>query len=461
VDVNINSDWEAAEQSKRAVLEQSTAVFEIGRTLRQALAGHRRVFIYGRDHLALLAEYGARLFISGGVTGHGAVFPMIALKSRKELEAAGGQGQVLLWLNFGDIENPEAKAVVASRSLGTRVFTLGSDAGEFLENITDKQIMIPSRHQVVLTEVIISLLHSLYKIASETEETAIVPASESAPKKERRTREANTADMKFWGPSEPEQTNTPPVLIPPQIVKNTEVYNPIAKASSDPAPKRKTPSQTNRKPPVSAPTAAPQNGPTPDAKGRRSAAIKTLRFRCNSCKEVITVDRRYTGKKGQCPFCLDEFIIPTQKQEGKKEAVKDPRRPSHVQSALQGIADQAKRRERRRFHRFEIKDARALFKLKGNWYENGEHIADVSLTGVGVRLVNRRADEFELDSEIVMALDFPAFMEPLRVNGRLRRVAQSPKGVQLGFEFTDFKKDAEEKLQRLMKNVALRGIPRT
>lgn len=438
MDVNIETDWKAAQQTRELLLARSgRLIFDTGRRLRQTLLGGNRVFVYGRGTLALIAEYCSRIFLSGGVTGHGQQFPMLALTSIRDLEIVGHPGEVLIWLNYSSVDNLEAKNIVDARARGVKVFVIGSSDGDFLETITDHQILIPSRHQVVLTELTLSILHSLYKVVSETEEVessvhqALAPAAVPAP--------APAPGIKFWGP-----TGDP--------TPKTEVFNPLGEA---PDPVEPLPTSIRH------PTNATKSGKRKRSKGvsrsnhdlkahdsgRRTASVKTLRFRCGSCKEVITVDRRYMGKKGQCPFCLEQFSIPASPSASQANKVIDD--------------GTGKRRERRRSHRFEVKDARALFKLRGGWHEKGELIEDVSLTGVGVRLLQRRAEDFEKDSELVMALDFPAFMEPLRMNGRLRRIEESRDGIHLGIEFTEFKKDAEKKLRRLVQNVALRGIRRS
>lgn len=435
MDVNIETDWKAAQQTRELLLARSGRnIFDTGRRLRQSLIGGNRVFVYGRGTLALIAEYCSRLFLSGGVTGHGQQFPMLALTTVRDLEIVGHEGEILIWLNYASVDNLEAKNIVDARARGVKVFVVGSSDGDFLETITDHQILIPSRHQVVLTELTLSILHSLYKVVSETEEmeSSIAP---SAP--------AAAPAIKFWGP-----TGDP--------TPKTEVYNPLG---GTPAREpEKTPSTSIRRPSTATAsgkrtrskgaTRSSQDLKTTEARGRTSS-VKTLRFRCGSCSEVITVDRRYMGKKGQCPFCLEQFSIPASKT------------PTQASEALIDIEGQGKRRERRRSHRFEVTDAKALFKLKGGWHEKGELVEDVSLTGVGVRLRQRSAKEFEPGSDLVMALDFPAFMEPLRVNGRLRRLEEDEDGIRLGIEFIEFKKDAEKKLRRLVQNVALRGIRRS
>ena len=35
-----------------------------------------------------------------------------------------------------------------------------------------------------------------------------------------------------------------------------------------------------------------------------------VRFRCGGCDDSITVDERYSGRRGQCPRCRSEFVIP-------------------------------------------------------------------------------------------------------------------------------------------------------
>ncbi|MDF1663896.1 MAG: PilZ domain-containing protein [Planctomycetota bacterium] len=436
MDVNIETDWKAAQQTRELLLARSGRnIFDTGRRLRQSLIGGNRVFVYGRGTLALIAEYCSRLFLSGGVTGHGQQFPMLALTTIRDLEIVGHEGETVIWLNYATVDNLEAKNIVDARARGVKVFVIGSSDGDFLETITDHQILIPSRHQVVLTELTLSILHSLYKVVSETEEIESSIAQTSAP--------ASAPSIKFWGP-----TGDP--------TPKTEVYNPLGEAPvKEP---EKTPSTSIRRPSTATAsvkrqrskgaTRSSHNIKAGDARGRTSS-VKTLRFRCGSCSEVITVDRRYMGKKGQCPFCLEQFSIPASKT------------PSQANEVLVDIDGKGKRPERRRSHRFEVTDAKALFKLTGGWHEKGELIEDVSLTGVGVRLLQRDADDFQQGSELVMALDFPAFMEPLRVNGRLRRIEEDEEGIHLGIEFTEFKKDSEKKLRRLVQNVALRGIRRS
>ncbi|MBX3471650.1 MAG: PilZ domain-containing protein [Planctomycetes bacterium] len=187
-----------------------------------------------------------------------------------------------------------------------------------------------------------------------------------------------------------------------------------------------------------------------------------LRFRCGGCEEPIVVEERHAGRRGQCPHCRIEFVIPrpqvdiTATQRAAvvpKGAQQAPRRPEQAQTKA----------ERRRAARITVKDALVRFG-KGDFPAAGAYhepylLEDLSLTGM--RFLGRSKD-YEVGDLLCFALDFPAFPEPVRVKGEVRRVIRLKNGAGFGagVRFVQYQGDAEARVRRLLESAPLRTVRR-
>jgi hypothetical protein len=232
------------------------------------------------------------------------------------------------------------------------------------------------------------------------------------------------------------------------------------------------------------PTPSP---PPPAAAARPTPVPGLVRFRCGGCEEPIVVEERHAGRRGQCPHCKAEFVIPkaqgdataTQRASvvGKQPAVATSgiRRgvPSGVQSGAAGGADvsgaqsrassSSSAAERRRATRILVKDALVRFGREdfpgAAGYFEPHTLEDLSLTGM--RFVGRSKD-YEIGDVLHFTLDFPAFPEPIKVKGEVRRIIRMKNGggFGAGVRFVQYHGDAEARVRRLLENAQLRGVRR-
>ncbi len=72
------------------------------------------------------------------------------------------------------------------------------------------------------------------------------------------------------------------------------------------------------------------------------------------------------------------------------------------------------------------------------------------------------AADVKVGDVLFLLLDFPAFVDKIRVQGEVRRVALLPDrtGFAVGVRFSRFLEDAQAKVRRLVENGALRGVKR-
>lgn len=571
-DVDIRHDWDESQRARADMINRRhAALFDLGRVINQAAFGGQRVFFYGTGPLAGVAHYAARFFQSGGITGAGRRYAIGSMDSIRQLESLNHKGDVLIWLSLCPGRHGEVAQISHTRTQGVIVAAVCGQPEVSLEPLTDAQVMVPSRHQVVIVEVLFSLIHSLYKIVSESDASAAMatqtfralPGSVKALPPTPAPMPSPISAQPFQGALDAAPTNTvetsrlpkmtpaplpqgfpappplpsapqPPRAEQPALTRSERRSKRKSRDASGPLPKLKdddsgeadlSPSKATKvwgraaemsasqfQDPLlrdSDEEAAARKKAKEDAKARARAKakakikaqaeerirksqamaavkntqrMKTVRFRCGACSAVIKVDRKFVGKRGQCPHCLVEFIIPEIKGPGfnslggqsrEMKVISEPttkkvspsaRLRKEKRAAL--AKKRAKKRARdkksaRRAARFEVSDARALFKFEDGWTDHPERIIDVSMSGVGIELSHADPEDFEVGDAVLLALDFPAFMKPLRVQSVLRRISEDKDQLELGFEFQDFKRDAEKKLKRLTENVALRGIRRS
>lgn len=245
--------------------------------------------------------------------------------------------------------------------------------------------------------------------------------------------------------------------------------------------------------------------PPTDPRGaqRRGGGAPTLppavfRFRCGGCEKVVTVDPRQAGKRGHCPHCRIEFIIPQ-----PRDAVAPPPGPSRGAIPVQpapgrgtgrmgttppggipspalppsparadparpwgpsGPRPRAPVKERRRATRVNVRDAvlrwgREDFPGAGDRPQEPYPLDDLSLTGL--RFMGPPQD-LKVGEIVHLLLDFPAYPDPVRVKAQVRRV-NGPDGgtpAAVGVRFVQWVGDAEVRVRRLVENAQLRSVRR-
>ncbi|MCO5166868.1 MAG: PilZ domain-containing protein [Planctomycetes bacterium] len=210
--------------------------------------------------------------------------------------------------------------------------------------------------------------------------------------------------------------------------------------------------------------AARPAGPAPTPAPAPAPAPGLLRFRCGGCEEPIVVEERHAGRRGQCPHCRIEFVIPRPQVDitATQRAAVVPRGAQQQQAPRRPEAGQSKA-ERRRAARITVKDALVRFD-KGDFpaagaYHEPHVLEDLSLTGM--RFLGR-SKAYEVGDVLCFALDFPAFPEPVRVKGEVRRVVRLKNGAGFGagVRFVQYHGDAEARVRRLLESAPLRAVRR-
>jgi hypothetical protein len=91
----------------------------------------------------------------------------------------------------------------------------------------------------------------------------------------------------------------------------------------------------------------------------------------------------------------------------------------------------------------------------------GGPLEDLSLTGCSVRQTPNVQVDLEVGDELWLGLDIPAFVDPLRLMGEVRRLAaQRTGGTSVGIRFTKHDAETQQKIKRLIDNVGLRSASR-
>ncbi|RMG13883.1 MAG: PilZ domain-containing protein [Planctomycetota bacterium] len=205
----------------------------------------------------------------------------------------------------------------------------------------------------------------------------------------------------------------------------------------------------------------------PRGVGRRRAGAAPggqFRLRCPSCGEVVLVEERHVGRKGQCPECECKFRIPAPPPGGSEplevgfDAI-ESEAPVHL-APTRRVRNRT-RRERRRSSRFRVKDALVRFGREGYPDESSYFppylLEDLSLTGL--RFVGR-CSGLEIGDVRYFAVDFPAFPSPVRFKGEVRRLIPVSEGQAAGVRFLEYVGDAEAKIRRLLEEDRLRNVRR-
>lgn len=405
--------WGECQRVRQLFVEESSgALVMLGRELKRCLEARNRIVIFGSKRLAMVAQYGGKLFRGGGFSDFGTRYDVSAFSERAELEALSGADTLVIWLSSSPADADDANALSQLAHRGAGIVAIAGAPAEFIDSLSHRTLVIPTTRAEIVSDLMVSVLHALYEVVSDV----------GRARSEAGRRSSNAApvpaSMRPWGPAAGAED----------------------KADS-PAQERAASSKERRK---SLPTGALNSGELSAGdivavvkKPTVRASLQVFKFRCGACRETITIERKYAGKRGQCPYCLAELQIPA---------------PSK--------ADSARSNERRRAMRFSVAGARAFFRLGDRWLDRGETIEDLSLTGCAVRLEILQREDFAGQKELQCALDLPAFSEPLRVKVRLRRSFERKGQLLIGLEFVDLSPEILNKIQRLHENAALRTVKR-
>jgi len=412
------NDWTTAQDCREQILSQSCeALQNIARLLAQALGTGRRVFVYGHGSLQPSARLWASLLAGGGPSGVRSSFPMFVVDSEDALEGISHSADVLLWLSLGTRSNEEIRSILAVSGRGVTVLGISGDPGDLAREICQRSLILPSHRPSVVSELCASLAHVMCRLIYED------PV-------------LSGGDAPIWGGAKRQEA-------PGDASAD---YSPIAKLRDSGViiKHRDLLADSSELEGLLADSGETilVGAESDEELSLRRPSRSEICFRCNACAELITVERRFAGHNGQCPYCLSEFVIPE-----TDETATPPSDSGHEP------------KERRGALRFPVIDAYARFDDESS-HSSAEPIVDVSLTGIGLRLAHRSLADFELGADHALLIDFPAFVEPLSAMGTLARIQEHDEGWLLGFNFENIDRACRDKLRRLQDNVALRGVRR-
>ncbi len=474
------------------------AISNAAALLVNALGGGRTLYVVGAGELALIGRSVAQAFVSGEA---GAPLRAIPLASEvahgaaasvehpivREVRAFVDRGDTLLAFTRDAQPSPIVLALDAARSKGAGTIVVCGYPGEGLIPHADAIIVVPSRRGTVIAETSLAIGHSLSRLVSRR----LGIDAPQQPKDPFESHKAHESDTERASSDEVVVAE----LIAPSGTGNVASGTGAVGASS--APKRHITSSVELVPlyvddPKAAAAAPPPN---------------TTRFKCTSCGESITVDAKFAGRSGQCPQCLNDFVIP---KSGAPDGASAPPATapsgvaavpaspsassvgSNVGGAVRRVvqnpaASSAARRgpapagapgpkpdgpvsneERRRARRVSVKDALLCF-AKGGFPDDETQPAarhaldDLSLTGLSFTAKGmKNGPPAKVGDALFVLLDFPAFVDKIKVQGEVRRVEPLPDrtGYAVGVRFSRFLDDAQAKVRRLVENDALRGVRR-
>jgi hypothetical protein len=228
-----------------------------------------------------------------------------------------------------------------------------------------------------------------------------------------------------------------------------------------------------------------------DTGSGQPAPPNSIRFRCAACGGSITVESKFAGRRGQCPECLAEFTIPRDSAPSavasSSASASRPREPHDRAQERTGESSGARRasahstrppgssfppppQERRRANRVSVIDGRIAYALDAFPGENQpplyHPLEDLSLTGLSFVVKFKSSasptPDVKVGDSLFLHLDFPAYVDKVRVQGEVRRVGLLPdrSGLAMGVRFSRFLDDAQAKVRRLVENGNLRGVKR-
>lgn len=196
-------------------------------------------------------------------------------------------------------------------------------------------------------------------------------------------------------------------------------------------------------------TPAPLSGSKPAAppSDTDSTYQTAIRFRCESCGDLVYAEGRHRGKRGKCPRCQSPFRVPDVDEELL-------------------VANEVV--ERRRAQRFRLTDCEIQYD-RGRYptgARSAPELALLDISAAGLRLIKDLPEPGELGIDLgdllFLSLDIPAFLDPIQLQAKVMRIEGSAnrRRYTVSMDFVHFHKDAAAKLQRLSDNPLLRDIAR-
>jgi phosphoheptose isomerase len=432
-------------QAARSLLEavlgtQAAAVQQAAGLVSQAFLGSNAVHLLGEGPLAHQAAYLAEALHR---PGDGRTLPARLLAERgsgldgyaRAVEAFLRPGDALLVVSAEATPRLERAAALA-RGRQAQVVCLVGPAAESLGALCDLSILIPADDPPLLAEALLGVGHALWSLV----QADLGPAQATAPLARSG---ASLSDLGVIDRDGRAPRSDDPVALEGGVL--AEAVDLALTPATDPRGRPRY-----QVPPPAAVTTAPS--------GRR--------FRCGACGDVMQVDAQHLGRKGKCPHCMAGLQIPASGGDGPEPTpievdvleAAPPTRPEAGRSRTR-----RRTRERRRSTRFNVRDTIVRFRRDaypdGRTYLEANSLDDLSLTGL--RFVGRPG-ELEIGDVLFFAIDFPAFPEPVRFKGEVRRLIPRGGGetVAAGVRFLEYVGDAEGKIRRLLEHENLRAVRR-
>jgi D-arabinose 5-phosphate isomerase GutQ len=435
---------EATRAKELLFRREATALSQAAALVGQAVGAARTLHVWGEGPLAFLARYvahrffhaeggpplRARMLAADGSPGGSAL---------REARAFVERGDVLLVLALEGARGPVAEVLDSARAQGASTVALSGYPGDGLAARADAFVIIPTRREPAVAEGLLAITNVLERLVARRLGIEPPPLSRHDPFESR------------TGSSDESASGSEAVvaeLVQPgarHISSSVELVPIKVEAGGSSAP-------------------APPN---------------SIRFRCTACGGSITVEARYAGRRGQCPECLHEFTIPradatpvaagAHPTAGRlREAPESTaaRRPTASFGRAGPAPGPSSSQERRRANRVSVTDGRVAYALDSFPGENQpplyHALDDLSLTGLSFSVRSKSAPEVKVGDSLFLHLDFPAYVDKVRVQGDVRRVGVLPdrQGIAVGVRFSRFLDDAQAKVRRLVENGNLRGVKR-
>lgn len=502
--------FEASRVREQVLAQQGRSIGRAAGAWADALRAGRTLHTTGDGPRAGLAAYAADLFFRADLAAR-ALPPLDDPDGvLRAVNAFVAVGDVVLVVAHEPRPGLE-RAVQRARAKGALVLgVLGEPVAAALAPSCDLALSIPSRAGVVTAEVAVSVTHALLQLVNDAlgraTTPAVTPQGTPAPPPLVAAPPPRPAPLPapapvLAGAGEGSGDRRTQELRPEQVVPRlgariselgvidedsdgisgddydaTDEGTLLAEAIEDLAAPPTDPRATRGRRRVTPSVAQPALGPSPMG--------GVVRFRCGGCDDPITVDERYSGRRGQCPRCRSEFVIPRPGDPSQRAAVtRAPAAPPPQPAPAPGVRSTGRReqqpvqgsssgahatiaqagQERRRAARITVKDALVRFGREtfpdAAVYVEPLVLEDLSLTGMRVL---GRARDYDVGDVLFFVLDFPAFPEPLRLKGEVRRVQKLKNGggFGAGVKFVQWVGDAESKVRRLIDNAPLRAVRR-
>jgi phosphoheptose isomerase len=465
---------------------EAEAISRAATLIAKALGAGRTVYVIGGSELSLLGRYLAHAFFAGET---GASLRAIALGGDGTATALSGadhpivretrafvdKGDILVALGRDGAPGALFLALDAARAKGATTIALAGYPGEELQEHADAVIIVPSRRPSVVAETVLAIGHLLARLVArrlglDTATTTGSDPFESSRPEKGASLSSSSAEVVVAELVE---------AAPPPSLANSEARKRMHGSSVELVPLYM------------------------DEKNAEPQRPNTVRFRCASCRETITVDAKFAGRTGQCPNCLADFKIPRPDEPGLETAaspgpaaarpVASPAASASGRRAGNPAASSGARRqevaprptedrqeERRRAGRVNVTDAvvcfgRERFPDDEDQPQARYGLENLSLTGVSIvvkaptkplpaNMPALQPTDVKIGEPVYLLLDFPAFVDRIRVQGEVRRVSPfktaAGSGFTIGVRFSRFLDDAQAKVRRLVENGALRGVRR-